>query len=122
MLPLESGALLALTLEALLRVHEVDAFAELVPLVERLGLQRRERRELLASIYLRRGFLDSAGEEWVLACQEDGPDVRALFGLAQVAAGRGLLEDAQMFAEETRTLDPGHSGASRLLDALAAAA
>jgi glycosyltransferase involved in cell wall biosynthesis len=121
-LPLEAGALLALTLEALLRVHEVDAFAELLPLVERLGLARRERRELLASIYLRRGFLDSAGEEWVAACQEDGPDARALFGLAQVAAGRGLLEDAQTFAEETRTLDPSHDGAGRLLDALAAAA
>jgi len=73
-------------------------------------------------MYLRRGFLDSAGEEWVAACQEDGPDARALFGLAQVAAGRGLLEDAQTFAEETRTLDPSHDGAGRLLDALAAAA
>jgi tetratricopeptide (TPR) repeat protein len=121
-LPLEAGALLALTLEALLRVHEVDAFAELLPLLERIGLERRERRELLASIYLRRGFLESAGDEWVAACQEDGPDVRALFGLAQVAAGRGLLEDAQAFAEETQTLEPSHEGAGRLLDALAAAA
>ncbi|HEX6458470.1 MAG TPA: glycosyltransferase [Thermoleophilaceae bacterium] len=121
-LPLESGALLALTLEALLRVQDVDAFAELLPLLDRIGLPRRERRELLASIYLRRGFLESAGDEWVAACQEDGPDVRALFGLAQVAAGRGLLEDAQMFAEETRTLEPAHAGAGRLLDALGAAA
>jgi glycosyltransferase involved in cell wall biosynthesis len=121
-LPLEGGALLALTMEALLRVQEVDAFAELLPLVERLGIPARECRELLASMYLRRGFLESAGDEWVAACQEEGPDVRALFGLAQVAAGRGLLEDAQMFAEETRTLEPGHAGAGRLLDALAAAA
>jgi glycosyltransferase involved in cell wall biosynthesis len=121
-LPLEGGALLALTLEALLRVQEVEAFAELVPLVERLGIPRRERRELLACMYLRRGFLDSAGDEWVAACQEDGPDARALYGLAQVAAGRGLFEDAQMFAEETRTLAPDHSGAGRLLEVLAAAA
>jgi glycosyltransferase involved in cell wall biosynthesis len=119
-LPIEAGSLLALTLEALLRVHEVDAFAELLPLVDRLGLPRRERRELLASLYLRRGFLESAGEEWVAAVQEHGPDVRALFGLAQVAAGRGLLEDAQMFAEETRTLDPSHSGAGQLLEAITA--
>jgi glycosyltransferase involved in cell wall biosynthesis len=119
-LPLEAGALLALTLEALLRVHEVDAFAELLPLVERIGLPHRERRELLATLYLRRGFLESAGEEWVAAVQEDGPDTRALFGLAQVAAGRGFLEDAQMFAEETKTLDPGHMGAGQLLEALTA--
>jgi glycosyltransferase involved in cell wall biosynthesis len=121
-LPLEAGALLALTLEALLRVQEVEAFGELVQLVERLSLARRERRELMANMYLRRGFLESAGDEWVAAVQEDGPDARALFGLAQVAAGRGLLEDAQMFAEETRTLDPSHGGAGHLLDALAAAA
>jgi hypothetical protein len=119
-LPLEAGALLALTLEALLRVHEVEAFAELLPLVERIGLPRRERRELLATLYLRRGFLESAGEEWVAAVQEDGPDTRALFGLAQVAAGRGFLEDAHMFAEETKTLDPGHAGAGQLLEALTA--
>jgi len=121
-LPLEAGALLALTLEALLRVEEVEAFAELLPLVDRLGLARRERRELMANIYLRRGFLESAGDEWVAAVQEDGADARALFGLAQVAAGRGLLEDAQMLAEETRTIEPSHSGAGTLLDALAAAA
>jgi hypothetical protein len=117
-LPLEAGALLALTMEALLRVEEVDAFAQLLPLVDRLALARRERRELMAGMYLRRGFLESAGDEWIAACQEDGPDVRALFGLAQVAAGRGLLEDAQMFAEETRTLEPAHAGAEELLEAL----
>ena len=121
-LPLESGALLALTLEALLRVEEVEAFAELLPLLDRLTLPARERRELLASMYLRRGFLDSAGDEWIASVQESGPDARSLFGLAQVAAARGLLEDAQMFAEETRALDPGHEGASKLLGALAAAA
>ena len=76
----------------------------------------------MSNLYLRRGFLESAGDEWVAAVQEDGPDARSLFGLAQVAAGRGLLEDAQMFAEETRTLDPSHPGAGNLLDALAAAA
>jgi glycosyltransferase involved in cell wall biosynthesis len=121
-LPLESGALLALTLEALLRVQEVEAFAELLPLLDCLTLPARERRELLATMYLRRGFLDSAGDEWVAAVQESGADARALFGLAQVAASRGLLDDAQMLAEETRTLEPQHEGATKLLGALAAAA
>ena len=45
----------------------------------------RERRELLAAMYLRRGFLESAADEWIAAVQEDGADARALFGLAQVA-------------------------------------
>ncbi|HET8673491.1 MAG TPA: glycosyltransferase, partial [Thermoleophilaceae bacterium] len=121
-LPIECGSLLALTMEALLRVEEVEAFAELLPLVDAVGIPRRERRELLGAMYLRRGFLESAGDEWVAACQEHGPDARSLFGLAQVAAARGLLEDAQMFAEETRRLEPEHSGAGMLLDALAAAA
>ncbi|HET8672039.1 MAG TPA: tetratricopeptide repeat protein, partial [Thermoleophilaceae bacterium] len=121
-LPVESGALLALTMEALLRVQEVEAFAELLPLVDRIGIPRRERRELLGAMYLRRGFLESAGDEWVAACEEHGPDARSLFGLAQVAAARGLFEDARMFAEEARNLEPEHAGAGRLLDALAAAA
>jgi len=88
----------------------------------RSSLPARERHELLAAMYLRRGFLDSAGDEWIAAVQESGPDARALFGLAQVAAARGLREDAQMFAEETRVLEPEHEGAARLLGALATAA
>jgi tetratricopeptide (TPR) repeat protein len=119
-LPIEAAALLALTLEALLRVTEVEAFAELLPLVERVGIPWRERRELLANMYLRRGFLESAGDEWVAVVQEAGPDPRALIGLAQVAAARGLRDDAVMFAEETERIDPGNPGASRLLAALAA--
>ncbi|HKN93317.1 MAG TPA: glycosyltransferase [Thermoleophilaceae bacterium] len=121
-LPLEAGALLCVTLEALLRVHEVQAFAELVPLVERVGLPWREQRELLGAMYLRRGFLESAGDEWVAVVETAGPDARAMFGLAQVAASRGLLEDASFFAEQARELDPGHAGADRLLGAIATAA
>src|SRR5581483_2731895 len=94
-LPIESAALLALTMEALLRVEEIEAFAEVLPLEDAVGIPRRERRELLGAMYLRRGFFESAGDEWVAACQEHGPDARALFGLAQVAAARGLLEDAR---------------------------
>jgi hypothetical protein len=121
-LPVEAGALLALTLEALLRVEEVEAFAELLPLVDRVGIAWRERRELLGVIYLRRGFLESAGDEWLAVCEETGPDARALVGLAQVALGRGLREDALVFAEEARELEPGHPVATQIVDALAAAA
>jgi tetratricopeptide (TPR) repeat protein len=121
-LPVEAGALLALTLEALLRVQEIDAFAELVPLVDRVGIPWRERRELLGVIYLRRGYLESAGDEWLAVCEETGPDVRALLGLAQVALGRGFREDALVFAEEARDLEPGNQIATQIVDALATAA
>jgi glycosyltransferase involved in cell wall biosynthesis len=122
LLPVEAGALLALVLEALLRVGEVEAFAELLPLVDRVGLPWRERRELLGAMYLRRGFVESAGDEWVTVVQETGPDLRALLGLSQVALARDLHEDALMFAEEACRLEPGHPLASRIVELLAAAA
>jgi hypothetical protein len=73
-------------------------------------------------IYLRRGYLESAGDEWIAVCEETGPDARALVGLAQVAYGRGLKDDALVFAEEARGLEPGNLIANKLVDALSAAA
>jgi tetratricopeptide (TPR) repeat protein len=106
-------------LEAVLRVQAFDAFAALLPLVEGVdGLPARERRELLAAMYLRRGFLDSAAEEWAAACDEGGPDARALTGLAQVAAARGEAGDAQVFAEAAIELDPAAATAHRVLAAV----
>jgi tetratricopeptide (TPR) repeat protein len=105
-LPLDSALLLGVVLEALLRVEAIDAFALLVPAVERLPLPWRARRELLAGIYLRRGFLESAADEWLAACERGGPDAEALLGLAQVALARGMSEDARTFAEEALALDP----------------
>ena len=58
-------------------------------------------------MYLRRGFLASAAEEWMGVCQQDPRDVRGLVGLAQVAAAQGMTEDAIEFAREARALDPG---------------
>jgi tetratricopeptide (TPR) repeat protein len=121
-LPVSSASLLVVTLEALLRVREVDAFGMLVPLVDVTGLPSRDRRELLASMYLRRGFLDSAAEEWIGVVEDTGPDAGAMLGLAQVAAARELREDALVFATEARELDPSNAGAARLIESLAAAA
>jgi glycosyltransferase involved in cell wall biosynthesis len=118
-LPVESTPLLAVALEALLRVREVDAFARLVPVLDAVALPQRERRELLGTIYLRRGFLDSAADEWMAVCDESGPDSRALLGLAQVAYARDMREDALLFASEARSLDPHNAGAARLVEALA---
>ncbi|MCW2977723.1 MAG: glycosyltransferase [Actinomycetia bacterium] len=114
-----SGALIAL--EALLRVLDFDAFTILHSLVERLDIDPRERREAIARIYLQRGFLDSAAEEW-LAAAESGPDSRAYVGLAQVALARGFRDDARALGLEALSVDPANSEASRLCEALAQAA
>ncbi len=91
-------------LEALLRLQAFELFAQLLPVVDALALSARDRHEQLARMYLRRGFLESAGDEWVAAIQENGPDVAALMGLSQVAAARGLDEDAELLAGEARSL------------------
>ena len=114
-LPLDAVIVLATTLEALLRVHEVDAFAALVGLLDGSPLAARERRELLAGMYLRRGFLASAAEEWLGVCQDDPRDVRGLVGLAQVAAAQGMTDDAIELAREAQTIEPGERRATRLL-------
>jgi tetratricopeptide (TPR) repeat protein len=102
--PAGAAALTLTMLEAFLRLQAFELFAQLLPVAEALALSSRDRREQLARMYLRRGFLESAGDEWVAAIQEDGPDVAALTGLSQVAAARGLDEDAELLAGEARAL------------------
>jgi tetratricopeptide (TPR) repeat protein len=114
-LPFEALAPLTTALEALLRVREVDAFGQLVPLLDACPIAPRERAELRARMFLRRGFLASAAEEWLPICQDDPRDVRGLVGLAQVAAAEGMTEDAIEFAREARALEPGDARATRLL-------
>lgn len=117
-LPLASVALLAVTLEALLRVEEVDLFGRLVPLLDRAPLPTRERQELLAEMYLRRGYLASAAEEWMAVCRQDPADVRALIGIAQAAAAQGMTDEALEFAREASALDPEDVRAARLVQRL----
>jgi hypothetical protein len=50
-----------------------------------------------------------------MAVCEQGPDARALVGLAQVAAAHGLLADAANFASEALALDRGSAVAEALL-------
>ncbi|MBS1845729.1 MAG: glycosyltransferase [Actinobacteria bacterium] len=88
---------LATMLEALLRVEEFEAFEALLPALEATGLSARRRHSILAEIYLRRGFLESAADEWAAGCEKEGPDAEALGGLARVAAAQGLTEDAEIF-------------------------
>jgi tetratricopeptide (TPR) repeat protein len=118
-LPADAAPTVLTVLEALLRLHEVDAFGALVVLADRVGLSWRAVRESLARMYLRRGFLESAADEWIAVC-ERGPDAAAYVGLGQIAYARGLHEDAQAFAHEARILDPQDASAEMLAGALAA--
>ena len=110
-----SADMLLTVLEALLRVHDVDAFVPLLALTERVGLTPRERRDSLANMYFRRGFVDSAADEWAASCQEDGPSADALTGLAAIAVVNGADEDARLFAGAALELEPGHAGANRVI-------
>jgi hypothetical protein len=104
-LPAHALPVLALTLNARLAAADVDGFVALLPLTERVeGVSARERREILASLYLAHGFLDSAADEWAAACEESGPDAAALTGLSRIAQARGELNDARLFAEGAREL------------------
>ena len=100
----EAVAGLATMLEALLRVEEFEAFERLLPALEGCDVDRRGRHELLAGIYLRRGYLESAADEWIAACRDLGPDPEALGGLARIADLRGMEEEARMFEAEARQL------------------
>lgn len=118
--PAEAAPAATTALEALLRVQELDVFAHAHAAFGRIGLPERERRELLAGVYFRRGFLESAADEWIAVAQEQ-PDVRALVGLAQVAFAQGLPEDARTFAAAAVELAPADAAARRLRRALQAA-
>jgi glycosyltransferase involved in cell wall biosynthesis len=118
-LPAEAADVLVRMLDGRARAEDFDAFEALVPCLDAVALSARERSERLAALYLRNGFLDMAADEWIVACEQDGPDARAMIGLAQIAWARGLDEEATAFAQEAQALSPGHPGAAALLADLA---
>jgi tetratricopeptide (TPR) repeat protein len=105
---------LAVMLEALLRVQDFKGFESLLGLLERAPVEERERRELLAEMYMRRGFAASAAQEWMSVCAGE-PDTRALVGLARVAAVRGMAREAGEFAAAALLRDPENEIATSLL-------
>ncbi len=104
-LPSAATELLELMLESLLRVQDFENFELLVGLYQRVQLPERERRERLAQMYLRRGFLKSAAREWLTVCEQT-PDVHALAGLAHVALASGQPENAHTFATQALAMEP----------------
>ncbi len=115
----EAVPLLELMLEALLRVQDFEAFELLLGLLPRTPLHERERRELLAQMYLRRRLAVSAAEQWMAVCEQE-PDTRALLGLARVAAARGMPREARDFATAALSRDPENVEAAGLLARVAA--
>jgi hypothetical protein len=91
-------------LDALARLESFDQFERLAGVFERVTLPWRERRETMARVYLRRGFVESAADEWFAVIEQSGPDARALAGLAEVARARGMDADAEALAAEALAL------------------
>jgi tetratricopeptide (TPR) repeat protein len=116
-LPPAALGTVATALEALLRVQEFEAFETLAHIGATIDVPLGDWREVLAQMYLRRGFLDSAADEWIEVANEQ-PTARAFVGLAQVALARSLDEDAAALAQHALELDPATEPAQRLLDAL----
>jgi tetratricopeptide (TPR) repeat protein len=110
----EAVPLLAVMLEALLRVQDFIGFQTLLGLLGRTPLCERERRELLAQMYLRRRFAASAAEQWMAVCERE-PDARALLGLARVAVAGGMPREASDFASAALSRDPDNEEAANLL-------
>lgn len=102
----EAVPLLAALLDALLRARDFDAFERVHALLAATPLAARERRQLLAEMYLRHGFLASAAEEWMSVCSDE-PDRSALLGLAQVATAQGMEREASEFAAAAQALGEG---------------
>jgi glycosyltransferase involved in cell wall biosynthesis/thioredoxin-like negative regulator of GroEL len=106
--PADAAPLLAVMLEALARLEDFDGFERLAGVVDRLDLPWREHRELMAVVYYRRGFLDSAAREWFAVVERlGGPDERALLGMAALADAQGLPDDAELLRAEAVALAAG---------------
>jgi tetratricopeptide (TPR) repeat protein len=104
-IPAAAAPMVVVMLEALARLEAFDAFERLAGVVDRLDLPWREQRELLAGVYYRRGFLESAAREWFAVAERlGGPDERALLGLALLADAQGLPDDAQLLRDEAANL------------------
>jgi glycosyltransferase involved in cell wall biosynthesis len=100
----DAAPLVGTMLEALARLEDFDGFERLAGVVEALAIGWREQRELLATVYLRRGFFESAANEWIQSVERLGPDERSMLGLAQLAELQGLHDDAKLMRDEAAAL------------------
>ena len=113
-LPSAGVGLLEVILEALLRVQEFKAFEVLVPLLERTDLPQREQRELLACLYLRRGFLQPRPPRSGWTSAPCSPTRARLSDSPRWPLAHGLPEDAVVFAHEALALEPANAEATAI--------
>jgi tetratricopeptide (TPR) repeat protein len=106
--------LLGVIMDTLLAAGDLARFEALLPVLEQSHLSPRDQHELRAGMYLRHGLPARAASEWMAVCSDE-PDVEALLGLAQVAAGQGMADDARTFAEGALELDPESETAATML-------
>ena len=116
-LPAAGVPLLGTIMELLLGAGDIARFDRLLPVLQAAQLADREKRELLAGMYLAHGYLVPAARHWMAVCS-DAPDARALLGLAQIAVAQGMRDDAAAFATGALELDPSSAAARALLDRL----
>jgi tetratricopeptide (TPR) repeat protein len=119
--PAAGVPLLGTIMELLLGAGDLARFEALLPALQGAQLADREKRELLADMYLKHGHLVPAAKQWMAVCS-GAPDARALLGLARVAVAQGMPSDAATFATGALELDPGSIPARQLLDRLPAPA
>ncbi|MCW2950552.1 MAG: glycosyltransferase [Thermoleophilia bacterium] len=105
-------------LEALAKLEATDEFETLHGLLAVAQPDERIRHLQLAELYLRRQFVDMAGEEYMAYVQRFGPDPVSLTGLGKVATMKELWDDAAVFLGESLGLNPEQPDASRLLTAI----
>jgi len=103
-LPAAAAPALLTALGALLHLEDYESFGTLLPAWEQLALPWRRRTEALAELYQRRGYLESAAEQWIAIVHQAGPDERSLRALSAIAAARGFAQDAAVFASEADAL------------------
>lgn len=115
--PLTEAQALSTLLDELLAEQRFAAFETVLRAWDAVALDTGDRDEILARIYLGRGFVDSAAELWSRAW-EDRQDSRAVVGFARIHARQGDAEAARELAGEALELDPTLLEAQELLASL----
>ncbi|MFN8224889.1 MAG: glycosyltransferase [Gaiellales bacterium] len=117
-IPIDVTPALSTLLDELLAAQRFAAFEVVLRAWEASALETGDRDDILARIYLGRGFVDSAAELWARAW-DDRKDTRAVVGFARIHARQGDNEAARELAAEALELDPELAEAQELLAVLA---
>jgi tetratricopeptide (TPR) repeat protein len=115
----QHAVLAAPLLESVLKLQQFDAAQGLIRLYYNAAISIAERTLIMAPIYARQGFLNSAAECWLEWIDQDGPQADSLVGLAYISRAEERYEEALALAQDAVTMDPGHEEAQRMAVAFA---